>query len=250
MICMKKPVPSYRNKSEQVADTLISRIIDGRLKPGDMLGTEADLLAEHGVSRPTLRESLRMLEAQGVVALRPGPGGGVMIDRPSIDSLAHALSVFLYLQGVPFGTVLKARAVIEPALAFEAATHGTDADFDELAQSITRMRATADQAAFVHENRIFHEIIARAGRNQVLESFWAAISLLATGEQHGISYSFGNRVHVADAHDEILAACRARDPQLAATRMAAHVGELEHLVRRRYQTILDEPTRMLVKAGG
>jgi DNA-binding FadR family transcriptional regulator len=191
-----------------------------------------------------------MLQAQGVVALRPGPGGGVAVGRPSIDSLAHALSVFLYLQNVPFGTVLKAREVIEPALAHEAALHGTEADFDEMARSIERMRGAADQAAFVRENRVFHEIVARVGRNKVLESFWAAISLLASGEHHGISYSFGNRMHVVEAHEAILRACRARDAAVAAARMAAHVGELEHLVQRRYRSLLDEPTRMMVKAGG
>ena len=247
---MKKPGgPNYRNKSEQIADALMSRIIDGGLKPGDILGTEAGLLAEHEVSRPTLRESLRMLEAQGVIALRPGPGGGVIVGRPSIDTLAHALSVFLYLQGVPFGTVLKAREVIEPALAYEAAVHGTEREFDELQASIERMRGLTNQVAFVQENRTFHEIIAMAGRNKVLESFWAAISLLAHGEQHGISYSFGNRMHVVQAHEQILEACRARKPDVASARMSAHVEELEHLVRRRYQSALAEPTRMLVRAS-
>ena len=247
---MKKPGgPNYRNKSEQIADALMSRIIDGGLKPGDILGTEAGLLAEHEVSRPTLRESLRMLEAQGVIVLRPGPGGGVIVGRPSIDTLAHALSVFLYLQGVPFGTVLKAREVIEPALAYEAAVHGTEREFDELQASIERMRGLTNQVAFVQENRTFHEIIAKAGRNKVLESFWAAISLLAHGEQHGISYSFGNRMHVVQAHEQILEACRARKPDVASARMSAHVEELEHLVRRRYQSALAEPTRMLVRAS-
>ena len=227
----------------------MSRILRQELKPGDLLGTEAELLAEHGVSRPTLREGLRILEAQGVVALRPGPGGGVTVGRPSIDTLAHALSVFLYLQNVPFGTVLKAREAVEPALASEAAAHGSDAEFDEMAQSIERMRAASDQDGFVLENRTFHEIIARISRNKVLESFWAAISLLASGEHHGISYSFGNRRHVVQAHEDILRACRARDPATAAAHMAAHVGALEHLVRRRFRAILDEPTRMLTKAG-
>ena len=91
--------------------------------------------------------------------------------------------------------------------------------------------------------------IARASRNPVLESFWAAISLLASGEQHGISYSFGNRMHVVEAHEAILQACRARDATTASARMAAHIGELEHLVRRRFRALLDEPTRMLTKAG-
>jgi DNA-binding FadR family transcriptional regulator len=244
----KHSPPTYRNKSEQIAEALTGRILNSGLKPGDMLGTEAELLADYDVSRPTLRESLRMLQAQGVVALRPGPGGGVAVGSPSINSLAHALSVFLYLQNVPFGAVLKAREVIEPALAYEAALNGTEAEFDEMAESIRRMQASPDQDGFIQENRVFHEIIARISRNKVLESFWAAISLLASGEQHGISYSFGNRMHVVEAHEEILRACRGREAAVAAARMAAHVGELEHLVRRRFRALLDEPTRMLVRS--
>jgi len=219
----KRGVPNYRNKSGQIADALIRRIIDSGLMPDDLLGTEAELLNEHEVSRPTLRESLRMLEAQGVIALRPGPGGGVIVGRPSIDTLAHALSVFLYLQRVPFGTVLKAREAVEPALAFEAAVHGTETEFGELEASIERTHGLTDPDKFVRENRTFHEIIARAGHNKVLESFWEAISLLAPDEQHGVNCSFGNRMHVVAAHEGILRACRARQPGVAASRMAAHV---------------------------
>ena len=140
--------------------------------------------------------------------------------------------------------------MIEPALAHEAALHGTESEFDEMEQSIQRLRVAANQDAFVKENRTFHEIIARASRNTVLESFWSAISLLASGEQHGISYSFGNRVHVVEAHEGILSACRQHDATTAAARMSAHVGELEHLVRRRYKSALGEPTRMLMKSNG
>jgi GntR family transcriptional regulator, transcriptional repressor for pyruvate dehydrogenase complex len=246
----KNGAPNYRNKSQQIADALMDRIIDSGLKPGQALGTEADLLAEHGVSRPTLRESLRMLEAQGVIALRPGPGGGAVVEQPSVDTVAHALSVYLYLQGVPFGAVLKARQVIEPALASEAAVHGTVSEFNEMQQSIDRMRSITDREPFIRENRTFHGIIARASRNKVLESFWAAISLLAQGEQLGIKYTLANRTHIVEAHAEILRACRARKPTAAASRMAAHIGELEDLVQRRYQSLLTEPTRMLASAAG
>ena len=246
----KRPTPNYRNKSQQIADAVMSCIINSNLKPGDALGTEAELLNEYGVSRPTLRESLRMLEAQGVIALRPGPGGGAVIGSPSIDTLAHALSVFLYLQDVPFGAVLKARQVIEPALASEASVHGTESEFREMQASIERMRGITEQEEFIRENRTFHETIARASRNKVLESFWAAMSLLAHGEQLGIKYSPTNRKHIVDAHAEILRACRARKPSVAASRMAAHIGELEDLVRRRYNSALAEPTRILARMAG
>jgi DNA-binding FadR family transcriptional regulator len=159
--------------------------------------------------------------------------------------LAHSLSIYLRFNGVPFVTVLKARKVIEPALAAEAATQGTDEDFREMAESIERMKTQGeDQAAFIAENRVFHGIVARASGNKVLEIFWDAISLLAHGEHHGVRYTFGNRQHVIAAHQQILDACRRRDPPAAALAMAEHVGELEDLVRDRYQHLLGQPTRV------
>ena len=75
----------------------------------------------------------------------------------------------------------------------------------------------------------------------MLETFWGTISLLAHGEHHGMRYTFGNRQHVIAAHQRILDACRRRDPAAAARAMAEHVGELEHLVRDRYQHLLRQP---------
>ncbi len=242
--------PKPKSKSKHVAQRLLEQIIASDLKPGSSFGTEADLLRQFNVSRPTLRESLRILESQGVLELRPGPGGGIIIGQPSTDLLAHTLSIFLRLNEVPFITVLKAREVIEPALAYEAATHGSEEDFQELASSVERMKAIdGDQEAFVEENRVFHSIIARASGNEVLETFWSTISILASGEHHGVRYSFGNQLHVIEAHEGILAACRQRDGKAAASRMEAHVSELEHLVRNRYQHLLTEPTRVMERPG-
>jgi len=236
-----------KSKAEHVARQLLDRIITAGLAPGSSFGTEADLLKLFDVSRPTLRESLRILESQGVLALRPGPGGGIMVKKPSIDILAHGLSVFLRLNDVPFIAVLKAREVIEPALASEAAQNGRDEDFEQLEQSIERMRAIRDQAAFIGENRVFHAIIARASGNSVMETFWSTISLLADGEHHGVRYSISNQQHVIAAHTAILKALRRRDSKAAAAAMDAHVTELEHLVRKRHQNLLTRPTGIVAR---
>lgn len=238
--------PIYLSKAQQVAQELLARILESGLAPGQTFATEAELLGQFDVSRPTLRESFRILEAQGVLQQKPGPGGGLVIARPSLDLLAHSLSIFLRFNDVPFVTVLQAREVIEPALAAEAATEGTEDDFREMADSIARMKrmVDADQASFIAENRVFHGIVARASANKVLETFWGTISLLATGEHHGIRYTFGNRQHVIAAHQQILDACRRRSPQDAAKAMAEHVGELEHLVRDRYQHLLGKPMQV------
>ena len=238
-----RPKATYLSKAQQVAQELLARIAEADVEPGQSFGTEAELLQQFDVSRPTLREGIRVLEAQGVLERRPGPGGGLVIRRPSLDMLAHSLSVYLRFNDVPFGTVLRAREVIEPALAAEAAEHGTDEDFREMAESIERMKAQGDaeHAAFIAENRLFHGIVARASGNKVLETFWGTMSLLAHGEHHGMRYTFGNRQHVIAAHRRILDACRRRDSRAAAQSMAEHVGELEHLVRDRYQHLLGRP---------
>ncbi len=239
-----------RSKAEQVVHSLLETIIEDNLRPGSTLGTEADLLTRFAVSRPTLRESLRILESQGVLEMRPGPGGGILVSQPGVGVLAHGLSVFLRLHDVPFLSVLKAREVIEPALAREAAQNGSDLDFAELEASIDRMTLIKDdQEAFIEENRIFHSIIARAGQNKVLETFWSTISVLATGEHHGVRYTFGNQKHVIEAHQRILDACRARDGASAAAAMEAHVGALEHLVRNRHRHLLDQPTSVIAPEG-
>lgn len=238
-----------KSKAEHVAQQLLDRIITAGLAPGSSFGTEADLLKLFNVSRPTLRESLRILESQGVLELRPGPRGGIMVKKPSIDILAHGLSVFLRLHDVPFIAVLKAREVIEPALASEAALNGSEEDFDQLEQSIERMKEIKDQQAFIDENRVFHSIIARASGNKVMETFWSTISILAHGEHHGVRYSSGNQQHVIEAHKAILKALRKRDCKAAAVTMEAHVTELEHLVRKRYQNLLTQPTSIVARLG-
>jgi DNA-binding FadR family transcriptional regulator len=236
---------AYLGKSQQVAQDLLERIADSDIAEGQSFATEAELLQQFDVSRPTLREGIRILESQGVLEQRPGPRGGLVIRRPTLDMLAHTLSIYLRFNGVPFAAVLQARKVIEPALAAEAALQGTEDDFREMEESIARMKAQGeDQAAFVAENRVFHGIVARASGNKVLETFWEAISLLAHGEHHGVRYTFGNRQHVIAAHAAILDACRRRDARVAAEAMAEHVGELEHLVRDRYQHLLGQPTRV------
>jgi GntR family transcriptional regulator, transcriptional repressor for pyruvate dehydrogenase complex len=236
-----------KSKAEHVAQRLLDKIIEAGLTPGSSFGTEAQLLEQFDVSRPTLRESLRILESKGVLSLRPGPGGGIMVTKPGTDILAHGLSVFLRLHDVPFIDVLKAREVIEPALAREAADNGTDRDFDEMEQSIERMQSIKDQQTFVDENRNFHSIVARASGNKVLETFWSTISIVAHGEHLGVRYSAANQQHVIAAHKRILAALRKRDGKAAAVTMEEHVTELEVLVRKRYQNLVVQPTRVVAR---
>lgn len=238
------------NKSEQVARLLLDRIVASDLHPGSFFGTEADLLETYQVSRPTLRESLKILESQGVLTLRPGPKGGIMVARPSVDVLAHSLSVFLRLNKVPFVEILRARMAIEPALVHDAALNGSEEQFLEMDKTIDRLEAGGSNGEIVYrENREFHNIIARAACNPVLEVFWSTIRILASGEGAGLKYSEKNRTHIIRAHRRIVEACRNRDAEAAQRLMIEHLGELDVLLRTRHKDQLGQPTRITFKQG-
>jgi len=97
----KPPIATYLSKAQQVAQQLLGRIAQAAVAPGQTFATEAELLKQFGVSRPTLREGIRILESQGILEQKPGPGGGIVMRRPSLDMLAHSLSIFLRFNDVP-----------------------------------------------------------------------------------------------------------------------------------------------------
>jgi len=100
---------------EMVANQLRRTIISGGLKEGDSLPLEKDLLAHFGVSRPTLREAIRMLEAEGLISISRGSRTGATVHRPNIDVAARYMSFVLEASGVTLDDVYSARVLIEPA---------------------------------------------------------------------------------------------------------------------------------------
>ncbi len=244
-----EPTGIFMNKADQVASHLLDRIVELNLHPGSSFGTEAELLEQYKVSRPTLRESLRILESQGVLTRRPGPKGGIMVAKPSIDTLAHSLSVFLRLHNVPFVEILRARMAIEPALVRDAARHGTDEQFAEMDETTDRLEKAGKNGEIVYrENRAFHNLIAKAAANPVLEVFWSTIRALASGEGAGLTYSQRNIAEIASFHRQIVEACRRRDPEQAHHLMIEHLGELDVLLRTRHKDQLARPMRIAAKA--
>jgi len=99
-----------------VAEHLRSKIAVGALKPGDTLAPENELLEELGVSRPTLREALRVLESEGLIELGRGARGGASILSPSIETAAKYGEMYLASQGTTLGEINQVRMLIEPAL--------------------------------------------------------------------------------------------------------------------------------------
>ena len=104
-----------REKPEQIADELRALIVSGELADGESLGREPDLVERFGVSRPSLREALRILEAEGLITVVRGVLGGVIVNQPNERMTARTAALVLQSRNVTLGDVHQARSVIEPA---------------------------------------------------------------------------------------------------------------------------------------
>src|ERR687886_1846181 len=88
--------------SSDVVAQIREAILSGRVKPGDRLPTERELAAQFGVSRVTIRDALRALEAGGLIRVRVGGNGGPYVAEPDIAQLSDSLGTHLQLRGTTF----------------------------------------------------------------------------------------------------------------------------------------------------
>jgi DNA-binding FadR family transcriptional regulator len=127
----RTPIRSPKT-AELVAGTLRRMVVDGQLTDGDFLPNEAELMAHFGVSRPTLREAVRVLESERLVEVRRGSRTGARVRVPGPEIVARPAGLLLELSGAPIPDVMVARAGIEPMAARLLAESGTPEAFEEL----------------------------------------------------------------------------------------------------------------------
>ena len=128
---------SHAPKTAMIVARRIVRDIDRlSLQRGDKLPPERVMLEEYQVGRGTLRESLRFLELQGIISLKPGPGGGPVVEQPEATSLATSLMLLLQFAGAEYRVVAEARVALEPTMARLAAERMTPEALAELSDTV------------------------------------------------------------------------------------------------------------------
>src|SRR6202022_4410126 len=127
------------------------------LRPGDFLGTEKDLAQRFNVSRIVARDALRTLEAQGIVEIKVGSGGGARIAAGNARLFAEALAVQLDLTGVSVAEIIEAQRAIECLAAELAAINSTADDHARLRRLIAEaQRKIEDVGGYTRSGREFH----------------------------------------------------------------------------------------------
>ncbi len=164
-----KKTARSREKPEQIADELRALIVSGELAEGASLGREPDLVERFGVSRPSLREALRILEAEGLITVVRGVLGGVIVHQPNERMTARTAALVLRSRNVTLGDVHQARTMIEPAAVRVLAMSPRRKSIDELRTLVEAQRAVIDDPeAFGHANARFHERLVAMAGNQTM----------------------------------------------------------------------------------
>ena len=230
-----RPVPrSIRGASEQVAVHIQHHISERVLQPGDFLGREEDLATEFGVSRPTLREALKLLASGNLIRASRGPGGGIFVARTADEgmsrSLSDAIAMMLETGAISLEELLDTRLLLEVPLAGLAAIQAGEDTVQRLRDAIERESA-GDAEALAASDAEIHRTIAAASGNRMMQALTNWIfevvqpSLIEVLEPAVVDEA------IREQHAALLAAVEKGDPARAERAMKDHLLYLLDVLR-------------------
>jgi DNA-binding FadR family transcriptional regulator len=156
---------------ELIASQIRRQIVSGKLLEGDSLPGEVELMGVYRVSRPTLREAFRILEAEQLITIKRGSRGARVL-APSVAIAAKHFGALLQVTGTTVGDVYEARSLIEPAAVGLLASRRTREDLIELEERVDRVAEMAGSGVsseeWAHAAQSIHEVIVRRAGNNTL----------------------------------------------------------------------------------
>lgn len=226
--------------AERVARQVVQDIIDRGLQPGDVLSSEAQMLNGYGVGRASLREALRVLEVNGFITMKPGPGGGPVVSRPTPKNFARMATLFFQFQGATFRELAHARLEVEPTLARMCATRRDPKLIEELRHLDDAAKADHNSGAWVPATSEFHRVIAGGCGNRVLALFALGIHDIISDRVSTSIHPQSRRSSVLHEHDEITKALIAADGERAEATMREHMQAFINYLESQHPRMLDE----------
>lgn len=234
--------------AELIANDIRTSIVLGGYSNGDSLPSEANLLDQYGVSRPTLREAYRILEAEGLLLVRRGAHGGPEVRMPDISAAARTFSVLLQLKHTTILDVLRANEAIEPYCVRLLAAKFSAEDrvilqeaINEIEQLVrTGKKDRADVGVWTRSTRRFGQLIRERCGNQTLELQGALL-----GEVMDTHLAITLAQHIRDditwehydlllkSERKLLRLLEGRDPDAAEQHWRSHLSRVTRILSGR-----------------
>lgn len=166
------PIEPKRRRPLRVADEIKRWVVERGLAKGDRLPGEQDMIERFGMSKGTIREAMRILEAQGLVETRTGPGGGSFVGEVTAERARSLLANYFYFKNLTITDIYQLRRLLEPELVADLAGKLSEEDLRELEDMISQYD---HPAASIEEERAqhvatlrFHARLAEHSKNELL----------------------------------------------------------------------------------
>jgi GntR family transcriptional regulator, transcriptional repressor for pyruvate dehydrogenase complex len=219
---------------EQIVRQIQAAIRDNALAEGDRLPTERELAETFGVSRSVVREAIKVLSAQGLVESRQG--SGLFVRNRPIESVSRAIVLSVSPDLMSIDLLFEFRKLLEADSARLAATRATPEQIAQLEATIGEYRPAVnggpDWTSFAPVDNAIHAQIAEAAGNPFLTVMVESVRELMQDIVPLIVDHPGSIAEAMRHHRHILDAIAARDPDLAAAEMDAHVGYTAGVVKQ------------------
>lgn len=246
-------IPVSRSRaSGEIVSQIEHAIFSGQLHPGDRLESERELAEEFHVSRITVRDALRVLEARGLIRVKVGASGGAFVAETNLDQVAESITTMVRLRRLSLSEVAEARTIVETAAAERAATRANDDAVARLAEMVERgKQIVRDEGPHTEASMDFHVAVAEASRNELLSATVRAYRDLLVQTLHDMR---GYRAASVTQkwHEDIVEAIRARDPDATRELMRDHLLDFEKRIREYLQSAdapADGRPKLTVPAG-
>lgn len=238
-----------------VAAELRRHIVTGRLKPGDKLHPESVLQNEFAISRPTMREALRLLEAESLITIKRGKHGGARVTAIDLGAVANQVGVFLQLAGTTLEDVWLARTVIEPPAVGLLAASGDPVALAALEANIAQARDAAreDLIRYADLSAEFSMLITRHCGNKTIHLMASLIYDIIRRQHENVTERTMANASVDKLREQSLrdreqavALIRAGTPAAAEAFWRRHLEHMRDLVLKAYKSpmtidVLSEP---------
>jgi GntR family transcriptional regulator, transcriptional repressor for pyruvate dehydrogenase complex len=218
-----------RNKVYEEVAKQIERLILKKLKPGDKLPSERELVDALQVSRSSIRDAIRSLELMGLVEARQG--AGTIVRESSAESLVSPFANALKRRRELVSELLDFRKMLEPPLAGRAAARASAEEISEMEEILQRQEERQGQGdAAIAEDAEFHYNVALAsGNSVVLKVLDILMDLLRETRERSLQVEGRPQKSLA-GHRRILAAIKRRDAEGAKAAMRRHIEDIEEIV--------------------
>ncbi|MFD0981641.1 FadR/GntR family transcriptional regulator [Tropicimonas aquimaris] len=234
------------SRPQRAAAAIKDWVVERGMRPGDRLPGEAELMAHFGMAKGTIREALRVLEAQGLIRTRTGPGGGAFVNEVSEARARALLGNYFYFNEIGIADIYALRRALEPVLVTQLAGQLTEAQIGELEQVMTAYETPPETIEEAERQRMaeldFHALLADYSTNALLRfQCRFLISLLKELTICRKIYSReipGFRESGRDYQSRLLQALRAGDAGAAKAIMRAHLNTAQDIMEQQESVVL------------